>query len=148
MRFGGSLSLACFTYTLLVGILGGTAFVPLLQQALGVLLVFFVFGRTIGEIGERVATGDVAAISASLGKEIKEIERETEILCGIRKPQDDGKYLAIRDVRPGQVLAAEVRDITNQILLPIDHTLDEDDVIGLIGQGVRRIKVRRPQTTG
>ena len=67
MRFGGTLSLACFVYTLATGMLGGTEFVPLLHQALGVLLVFFVFGRIIGEIGERSPRGVPGGAARSSG---------------------------------------------------------------------------------
>ncbi len=147
MRFGGTLSLACFIYSLASGLLGGLSFVPLLQQALGVLLVFFVFGRLVGEIGEVVASEDIAGTAATLEKEIQKIERETEIVCGVRKQQEEGRYVSIQDVRPGHVLASEVRDVTNQIVLPADHTLSEDDVVGMIGQGVRRVKIIPQRTT-
>lgn len=147
MRFGGTLSLACFLYTLTSGMLQGTAFVPLLQQSLGVLLVFFVFGRAIGEIGEKVATEEIALTAATLQKEIQEIEQETEILCGVRKPQGTGRFVSIQDVRPGHVLASEVRDPTNQVILPTDHTLSEDDLVGLIGLGIRRVKILPRRTT-
>ncbi|MDP7033484.1 MAG: hypothetical protein QF752_03220 [Planctomycetota bacterium] len=56
MRFAPILALLAFAYVCVSGASNGGAFVPVTEQALAALFIFWIIGAVVGPLGEQVVT--------------------------------------------------------------------------------------------
>ncbi len=143
MRFGGILALASFAYVILSGLVQGTTFSPLLQQGLVVLVVFYVFGTIVGQIGEAVAVEEIDRVEAAVEADIVRIQRETEEIAGVSRFREQSVPVMTPELQPGQILAEDVRNTAGEVLFRAASPVTDSTIRRLIEEGVRKVQVQR-----
>lgn len=136
------LALLCFGYVVLAGILQGAEFSPLLQHALIALVVYFLFGALVGQIGESVVVEDLIQADLDVQADLIRIQKETEEISGVARFRARGVSVETQELVAGQILEEAVKNAAGEILLEANRPVTEGAIRRFIEEGVRRVKVK------